>query len=62
MLESDQWGSQASLQSSDEDIGYQGIDIHDTDLELESDYSVHTSDSDFIDPQDDSYNIGDYDD
>lgn len=42
MLESDQWGSQASLQSSDEDIGYQGIDIHDTDLELESDYSVHT--------------------
>ena len=31
-------------------------------MESESDYSVHTSDNDFIDPQDDPYNIGDDDD
>ncbi|BCR83583.1 uncharacterized protein ACHE_10985A [Aspergillus chevalieri] len=55
MQESDQWDFQTSLQDSDE-----GIDIQDTDLESESDYSVHTSDNDFIDPQDD-LNIGDYD-
>ena len=49
MQESSQWGSQASLQSSDEGIDfYQETDIQDTDLESESDYSVHTSDNDFI--------------
>ena len=62
MQESGQWGFQASLQSSDEDIDYQDIDIQDTDLESESDCSVHTSDNDFIDPQDDSYETGDSED
>lgn len=56
MQESHQWDFQASMQDSDEDI-----DIQDTDLESESDYSVHKSDNDFIDPQDDLYEIGDYD-
>lgn len=62
MQESGQWGFQASLLCSDEDIDYQDIDIQDTDLESESDYSVHTSDNDFIDPQDDPYEIGDNED
>ena len=48
MQESGQWSFQASLQSSDEDIDHQEIDILDIDLESESDYSVHTSDNDFI--------------
>ncbi|OJJ86638.1 uncharacterized protein ASPGLDRAFT_56229 [Aspergillus glaucus CBS 516.65] len=61
MQESDQWDFQASLQDSDEEIDIQDtIDIQYTDLESESD-SVHTSDNDFIDPQDDLCNIGDYD-
>ena len=48
MQDSGQWSFQASLKSSDEDIDHQEIDILDIDLESESDYSVHTSDNDFI--------------
>ena len=62
MQESGQWSFQASLKSNDEDNDREEIDILDTDLESESNYSVHTSDNDFIDPQDDPYNIGDYED
>lgn len=69
MQESNQWDFQASLQDTDSEHtsdSDEGIDIQDTidiqytDSESEFDDSVHTSDDDFIDPQDD-LEIGDYD-
>lgn len=59
MQESNKWDSPV-LQSSGEDSDYE-IDIRYTDSESESEYSVNTSDMDFIDSRDDLNEIGDSD-
>ena len=58
MQESGTNSSQVPLQHSDEGTGE---DIQYTDWESESEYSVTTSDIDFIDPQEDFHEIGDSD-
>lgn len=58
MQESSTNSSQMPVQQGDEDAGE---DIQYRDWESESEYSVTTSDIDFIDPHEDFHQIGEYD-